>query len=83
VNEDAAPVLPKPQGVWRWTAWAVAFLQPAAGLVLALLYWRSAPGPVRRFARICLVLGLLGWLLAGGGEHFQGGIDGERFIQPY
>lgn len=81
----AAPmVLPQPEGAWRWAAYVLALLQPALGLVLVLLYWKSDQPLVRRFSRVCLVLALLGLLFAGCGDGFDAeSLGSDRFIQPY
>ena len=76
--------LPYPQGAWRIFAYVLAFFQPAMGLVLALLYWPGEENRVRRFSRWCLVLAILGWVLASGGDAVRSGVQsGEWFIQPY
>lgn len=76
--------LPYPRGAWRALAYALAFLQPAMGLVLALLYWPGQDPRVRRFSRWCLALAVLGWFIASGSDAVRSGAQsGEWFIQPY
>lgn len=81
----AAPTLPRPAGSMKGLAYVLALLQPAAGLTLAFVYWKSEDAALRRFARWCLALGLVGLVFGGGGDcsfrrEFAGG---ERWIQPY
>lgn len=88
VLPPAAPLtLPQPTGAWNVLALLLSLFRPGAGVMLALLYWRSPEGPARRFSRWCLVLALIGAALAALvalGDHFMHlGLDGDRFIQPY
>lgn len=83
-QSPAAPTLPEAAGAWKAVALLLAFWQPAAGSVLALIYWKAPSPPSQRFARWCLVLALLGWLVAGGSEAVHAGLQsGEWSIQPY
>jgi hypothetical protein len=76
--------LPRPWGWWKGLALALCLVEPAAGLLLALLYWRSADPAPRRFSRWCLGLAILGALLGAVFGAAKAGLDGgERFIQPY
>jgi len=72
--------LPRPQGPWKFLALALAFFSPAAGALLALLYWSSPAGAGRGFSRWCLALAALGLVLFGAADGFHGG---ESLIQPY
>jgi hypothetical protein len=77
----AALALPRPLGWWKALALLLAFSAPAAGALLALLYWSAPAGAGRGFSRWCLGLAALGWLLAGATDAFHGG--GDWLIQPY
>ena len=82
--EPQALALPRPDGWWRPLALALAVIEPAAGLLLALLYWRSPDAEAKRFSRWALALAILGALLGLALGAAKGGLDGsERFIQPY
>jgi hypothetical protein len=72
--------LPVPQGVWKLLALALAFTSPAAGALLALLYWAAPAGSGRGFSRWCLGLAALGVLLSGAADAVHGG---DWLIQPY
>jgi hypothetical protein len=80
-----APIsLPQPDGAWRILAFLLSLIEPTVGLLLALLYWRGIESPVRRFARWCLALAILGWLIQGGTDAVQSGLHrGDWYIQPY
>lgn len=81
---EAALTLPRPQGAWRVLAFILSVFQPVLGLMLALLYWKAAEAPVRRFSRICLGLAIIAWIVSGGFGALQSGLQsGEWFIQPY
>lgn len=80
-----APItLPRPEGAWRILAYIASVGEPAFGLLFAFLYWRTEDAPVRKFARWCLVLAILGWLIQGGTDAVQSGLHrGDWYIQPY
>jgi hypothetical protein len=62
----------------------LAFVEPSAGLLLALLYWKAQHPKAARFAHWCLALAGLGALLALALGAVKSGMDGgEWFIQPY
>ena len=84
VAPSVAPLhLPRPEGWWRSLALVLAFFEPAAGLLLALLYWRLEEPAVKRFSRWCLAVAILGALLSMALCAAKGGLDGGGMIQPY
>ena len=83
LDSQATP-LPRPQGWWRGLALVLALVEPTAGLLLALLYWRSEELTVRRFSRWCVALAVLGLLLGLVAGALKGGLGGgDWLIQPY
>lgn len=83
--EGPAPLgLPRPEGGWKALALLLAFLQPWAGLGLALLYWKAGESSARGFARWCLALALVSAALAGVfGPALGAWGEAERSIQPW
>lgn len=76
--------LPEAEGWWKALGLVLSLIEPAAGLVLALLYWPALDEKAKSFARWCLVLAVVGLVFSGAADTIENGMSaGEWMIQPY
>ena len=87
VNKTAEAVpealnLPSLKGIWAWLALLTALAEPAAGLLLWLLYAPQGSARSRRLGWAFLALAVLGGILEA---YFGNSAESlaERSIQPY